>query len=202
MRRGQHPTGGRFPTTRLPDQAQRLAGPDLEADAIDRVDEIDRLAKQPPVDREELAEIVDLQKRLAHALAPIVTGTLSQCQQATLWPPPMSSRGGSSTTHLLGCEGAPGMEAAPGWWIEQVGRLALQRGEFPPGSGDGRSGAEQKVRVGVARALEHLEGGPVLDELAGIHDADRVGDLGDDGDVVRDVDQATSPADPGSSSAP
>ena len=49
-----------------------------------------------------------------------------------------------------------------------------------------RLGGEQPLRVGMARALEHLGNRTLLDDLALRHDADPVGDLADDAEVVGD----------------
>ena len=49
-----------------------------------------------------------------------------------------------------------------------------------------RLGGEQPLRVGMARALEHLGDRTLLDDLALRHDADPVGDLAHDAEVVGD----------------
>ncbi len=53
------------------------------------------------------------------------------------------------------------------------------------GVGDG-GGGDEALRVGVQRAGEDGVGGPLLDEPAAVQDRDAVGDLADDGEVVRD----------------
>ena len=49
-----------------------------------------------------------------------------------------------------------------------------------------RHGGEQRLRVGVLRALEDVEGGALLNGDAVFHHHDRVGQVGDDAHVVRD----------------
>ena len=59
---------------------------------------------------------------------------------------------------------------------------------------DARDRAEQPPRVGVLRVVEELVERALLDDAAGVHDDDAVGDVGDDAEVVGDED------DPGAAS--
>ena len=47
-------------------------------------------------------------------------------------------------------------------------------------------GREERLRVRVQRSQEEIVGGCELDDLAEIHHRDPVGDVADDGEVVRD----------------
>ena len=52
-----------------------------------------------------------------------------------------------------------------------------------------RHRADQALRVGMRGPIEHVVDRAVLDDAAGIHDADLVGEPGDHRQVVRDPDQ-------------
>ena len=58
--------GRRLAAARFADQAQRLAGRDLEADAVDRMHLSTSRRKQTALDREVLDQIRDAQQRRAH----------------------------------------------------------------------------------------------------------------------------------------
>ena len=57
------PTDGRLAAARLADQAERLAAPDVEADAVDGLDRGDRPLHDPAPDREVLDEVPDPDER-------------------------------------------------------------------------------------------------------------------------------------------
>jgi hypothetical protein len=52
-----------------------------------------------------------------------------------------------------------------------------------------RHRADQPARIGMARDGQHVVHGAALDDAAGVHDADLVGEAGDDREVVGDPDQ-------------
>src|SRR4029077_12200648 len=79
--------GGRFAAAGFADQAERLAGINVEVDAIDRLHGAGLPLEQAGVDRECLGEVFDLQQRRAHAASPAR-------MQATLWPGSISRSGG------------------------------------------------------------------------------------------------------------
>ena len=64
-----------------------------------------------------------------------------------------------------------------------------------------RLGREQMLRVGMLRPVEHLGHRPLLDDLALGHDADPVGHLAHDAEVVGDEQQRHAVAAPAGSSA-
>jgi hypothetical protein len=59
----EHPARRRLAAPGLPDQSEALAGRDLEADAVDGVDEVRRRAEEPTRDRESHLEVCDLEER-------------------------------------------------------------------------------------------------------------------------------------------
>ena len=52
-----------------------------------------------------------------------------------------------------------------------------------------RDGGEQQLRVRMQRLGEHLLDRPLLDDLAGVHDEDVVGDVARAREIVRDVEE-------------
>ena len=65
----QQPPDRRLAAARFADEPQRLAARDLEADAVDRLDDGDRPLQDPAADREVLDEIADLDERCRRARA-------------------------------------------------------------------------------------------------------------------------------------
>ena len=73
---------------------------------------------------------------------------------------------------------------------QQVRRQAADGGEGLPLLVQARDRLEQAPGVGVRRAPRRARGPSArLDDAAGIHDGDPVGDVGDDAEVVRDQDE-------------
>ena len=106
-------------------------------------------------------------------------------------PGPASYGGGDSIAAALLDEPAPVGEDAP--LLDASGRrqkardrverrLVLER--VAP-----RDAAQQPDRVGMAWVVEHLPGGPFLDQLAGVQDPDAIAHLGDHAEVVADEQQ-------------
>lgn len=89
---------------------------------------------------------------------------------------------------LLRAVFAAGGEAAAGFGVDGVRDLALYDlplavAALERGDGDG---GEEHLRVGVQRVLEELARRGLLDALAHVEHGDLVGDVLDDGEVVRD----------------
>ena len=83
-------------------------------------------------------------------------------------------------------ERAAWREAAAGWHVGEVGRLALDRRQrLAPASERGQA-VQQADRVGMARQVEHVAHGPRLDDAAGVHDGHAIAELGHDAEVVGD----------------
>ena len=74
--------------------------------------------------------------------------------------------------------------------VKQVGWFALERSEFAPGSGNRRRRRQQQEGIRVLRVVKDVDRWSGFDHLAGVHDAHAVGNLSDDGNVVRDVEDA------------
>lgn len=90
---------------------------------------------------------------------------------------------------LIGGEGAAGPEAAALGRVDGAGRLARELDgvvgvlEGRVGHGDG---VDERLRVRVPRVRHDLLGGPLLHDPAQVHDADPVGHVLHDGQVVAD----------------
>src|SRR5581483_10438182 len=84
-------------------------------------------------------------------------------------------------------ERAAGAEAAAARRVDRARHVAREDDAvaLPPGLGRGDRGQE-RLRVRVERAGEEVARGRELDDLAEVHDRDAVGDVADDGEVVRD----------------
>jgi hypothetical protein len=80
------------------------------------------------------------------------------------------------------------MERAPHRDVHQARRGSLDRVEAPAFLGDPRDRGHQTLGVRVRRALVDRSGRRLLDELARVHHAHVVRDLGDHPEVVRDQD--------------
>ena len=200
----EHPARRRLAAPGLPDQAEALAGRDLEADAVDGVDEVGRRAEEPARDREPHLEVRDLEERWPPGRLRRRLG--DRARRRHRWRCFLELRdlvvvpaGDSVAATDIGQrrlirradvrgERAARVEAAAGRRSEEVRRLSLQRRELPTRTGDRGRRAQEQIGVRVARSGEDLRGWAVLDELAGVHHAERVGHFGDDGDVVADVD--------------
>ena len=96
---------------------------------------------------------------------------------------------GGTSVHL--CEGvrAARAEVAARRRVQQRRRRARDRRQASRAIAvDPRDRAEQAPRVGVLRVVEELVERALLDDPAGVHDDDAVGDVGDDAEVVGDED--------------
>ncbi len=65
---------GRLAAAGLPDQAERLAAPDLEADVVDGLHVADLALEDAAAHREELRQVLDLDEGAVRAGAAVVTG--------------------------------------------------------------------------------------------------------------------------------
>src|SRR2546427_2965530 len=92
------------------------------------------------------------------------------------------------TAHIEGYR-TSGMESTRERRNDQVGRVAPQ--DRPrPGLSDHRDRGHQRFRVRMLRISQHFALGAPLHDLARIHDVHIFGEVGDDGDVVRDEEHA------------
>ena len=85
-------------------------------------------------------------------------------------------------------EGAARGEAAAVGRPAHVGHAALDRGQALALLVEARDRAQQAHRVGMLGPREEIADGGALDDLAGVHDGDIVGHLGDDAEIVGDQD--------------
>ena len=86
---------------------------------------------------------------------------------------------------LRGLAAAGDEGAVPGGLVE-VGRGAGEGVELLAGGVEAGAGGEEAVGVRVQGRGEHIHDRACLDQVAAVHDAYVVGDLGDDAEVVRD----------------
>lgn len=82
--------------------------------------------------------------------------------------------------------GASWEEGAVLCWLGEFGRLAGDLAEVGVGAVDAGEGGEEGVAVGMEGLFEEFADGAFFDDVAGVHDGDVVGDLGDDAEVVGD----------------
>src|SRR4051812_32172748 len=82
------------------------------------------------------------------------------------------------------------VERAPARNVGEHRRQAADDVELPALAVQARDRSEQGLGVRVGRALVDVVDRRLLDHLAGVHDRDPVGDVGDHAHVVRDQDQA------------
>src|SRR5687768_4757473 len=78
---------------------------------------------------------------------------------------------------LLRRERAARVEPAPGRRVKQVGRLTLEGRQPATRAGDRRRGPQEEVGVWMLRSGEDVLSRAVLDQLAGVHHAKRIGHL-------------------------
>ena len=99
----------RLAAAALADQAQRLAAPDLERHAVDRVDLARDAREHALVDREMLLQVLRPRAAARHChraascrsgpVMPRLRSRRSACQQATQWPGRCCSSGGNAARH-------------------------------------------------------------------------------------------------------
>ncbi len=102
------PPGGRLAAAALAHQAEGLAGPQVEAHAVDRVDH-PALAEQAAAEFEVLGEVLHPQEFVAHRSA-----SCRCSQQAAAWVEPRAKPGGRSRSHGAKASGQRGQNAQPG----------------------------------------------------------------------------------------
>ena len=105
---------------------------------------------------------------------------------------PPNERSGGSTSEQIACaSGQRVRKRQPDGGVIADGSsprtCTTRRARAATGSGIGDR-VDQAARVRVRRPLVDVVGRADLDELAEVHDADRVGQVLDDGEVVRDDD--------------
>ena len=176
-----------LPQPDSPTSAERLAGSEVEADAVDRVHAFDFAAEPAAVDREVLDQVLHLEQRRAHGDTSFGAGRRRRCSAPCA---PVWVRAGPASPP---CIRAPHSCSAPRSGslgrVDQLGHGArdllephlVQRGRV-----DARDRADQALGVGMARVREQRLDARLLDDLPGIHHDDALRHLGDDAHRVRD----------------
>ena len=188
----EHRAGKRcLPTSRLADEAQRLAGPDRGADVPERLDVVPLLTedlRQPgeldercarPIDGGELEVGCFLTGKPVRALVVPASAHVSRCDDLEWW---------LLTVTALVREGAAVGEHAPRELGAEAGEEAGNRVEPPMILPDAasRDAAKEADRVRVARIAEHGLDRPLLHEAPRVEDSDARTHRRDDTEVVAD----------------
>ena len=114
-------------------------------------------------------------------------GASEQVARGDVCPGPTSVVSGTASAHGSWTCAQRGWNGQPGGITPAGGAPAMvANGAFGGGLGSAADRLEQRARVGVRRAREHLVRRPLLDDPAAVHDGHAVGDLGDDAHVVGD----------------
>src|SRR6185295_4996668 len=109
--------GGGLAAARFADEAERLAGGDVEAHVIDGVDAIDLAREDPAADREIFDEAVDAQQRLGHC------PRASARTQATLCCAAISRSGGIASLQTSAANRQRGAKRQPGAGFRRLGTV-------------------------------------------------------------------------------
>ncbi len=190
-RRIMQRAGGRLAAAGLAHQPEGLAGPQLEADAVDRAHGADLPVPGAAADREVLDQVLDHQQGGgAHAAGdPGALGRhLGRRQDAR---GEMAGAHRAQRRHGLGALRTAGaaarVERAARGRVDEGGRVARVSA---PASGRARVEPGDRVQqapgVGVLRGGEDGLGRPLLDDPPGVHHRDAVGHPGHDAEVVGD----------------
>ena len=178
--------GGATTVTPVALAAGRLRVADQDArDVGDRV----ARPRLEPADRP--AEIAPA---LSHprAAACLASEPGSWSRQAASWSrAPAGDSVGIDPVAGLEAPRAARVEAAPGGHRGRVGQLARSSSSRcpPPPAGGNRDRGDQRLRVGVLGALDHVDGRALLDDPPQVHDRDPVAERPGEAEVVGDEDQ-------------
>ncbi len=170
-----HPADGRLAAPALADQRDDLAGLNVEA----HVGDSGQLGAAEHARPEDLRDAVELEHQP------------STFQHAAKRPGSISTNGGSSA-HFSNASGQRARNRHPVGGLRSDGGLpgmpvSRRSSKRTPTSG---SDASRSLRVRMPRVLGDRRRRRLLDELARVHHEDRVGDLVEDREVVRDHDRA------------
>ena len=169
---------GGLPASRLPHQADALAGGDGEVHVVDRVHRARRVAE-----REALGECRDLEQR-RHAAVAVVERVMARhpVERGHL-EPGQRRRVAVGQRALAAAAIAAGRERAA-----QVRHRARDRHEVRELGARARRRRDEPRRVGMAGPREQLAGRRRLHHVSGVHDDDPVAALGHHAEVVGDQD--------------
>ena len=121
--------GGRLAAAGFADQAQRLAGGDVEAHAVDGVHAVELAREQAAADREVLDQILDAQQRLGHC-----AHRLRRARRRPCGPARSRAAAARLRRQIVGGEAAARGEAAAG---RQARAGSAPRRRSPPGASCG-----------------------------------------------------------------
>ena len=190
----------RLPAPRLADDAEGLAGPGDEADAVQRADDAAADPEDPVPLAIELAELLDLEDgrpcrarrrrrgpgmralpppELLGANAPDAVPVLARERLARDRPARAALGHG-----VRAARGEAAARRAPEGAVDLAGDGGERR--VAPVAAERGQAVEEAARVGMARVAEDLADRSLLDELAGVHDAHPVADADDGAQVVAD----------------
>ena len=186
LQRHQQPREGRLAAAGLPHEAERLALGEVEGDPVDGLDVADLALQDDALrQREVLHQVTDLE----HGLRRGHRGPPRRSGRRCVVVGDGEQRGLGVAAHVLDVR-APGVERAALRELGQVRRDALDRVELLALQVHPRDGGEQALGVRVAGVGVDVGDRGLLDDPAGVHHRDRVGDVGDHAEVVGDEDQA------------
>ena len=187
-RRSAGAPGRRLAAAGFADQAEGLAVAHVKRDAVERADGDGARARKAALHREELAQPGDGEDGIRHASSASPGGGAQPA------PHLMIGRIGkrhqdrvTRSADRLAQRTARGEAAARGHRADRR-NLAGNGGEVARVAIDARNRSQQQLGIGMGRAGEELVHRRDLDDLAGIHRGDAVGDRGDDAEVVGDED--------------
>ncbi len=159
-----------------------LSAPTAEADVASTAANV--LADEQAAHREELGDVVDFEQRGSCGSSHAAGGRLHQrldiaasASRRCGDPDATVSSGGTSVLHLSMASGQRGWKRQPRRRLGEVGRAALE-GRPLRGVADARQARDEVRRVGMLGRREQRARRRLLDQAAGIDDADAVGDVG------------------------
>ena len=110
---------------------------------------------------------------------------MRRAKQATRWPGATLASGGTSRRQMSIASGQRGWKRQPGGGSARLGGAPFEA-LLGRGVADARQAGDQVRGVGMARRAEDVGGAALLDQPAGIHDAEPVGEVGVHRHVVGD----------------
>ena len=177
-----------FPQPDSPTTPSVSPAPQVEGDAVDGLHVPDGAAQDTPLrDRVVLDQSLGSQDRphlAVHRAPPRRSGTCWSAAGGDLAQRRLVVR------HTSWTRGQRGWNGQPVGHPQQVGRQALDGEQLLTLHVQPRDRLQQALGVGVAGAAVQVVDVRALDDRAGVHHRDPVGDVGDHAEVVGDQDQA------------
>ena len=187
----------RFPAAGFADEAERLAGRDIERHLVDGPHQLLRL-EETAADRKELRDALQLQDGAARSdlrRSDRLVRACGRLLELVEFHRPMA-RGAMALFHFderrrdrafIDREAAARSKPASLGRLEQVRRRAFD-GLEPHGTAtiEARHGAEKSARVWVSRIAEDILGCPAFDDPRGVHDVHAIRVARHDAEIVGD----------------